>query len=163
MGHRDHQAPDRSSLPASRLTPPARFEWTRQPGTGPSTGTLGNLAGATVVELGCGSGHNLAHLVARHGAAGIGVDSDPAKISRARTGYGHLPSIRFTLADARHYLSAAVPGSADVVLSIFGALSFTDPPPLLTGTARILRPGGLLAVTLRADGHHDTVVVLRRL
>jgi len=115
-----------------------------------------------VLELGCGSGHNLAHLAARHGAAGIGVDNDPAKISRARSGYGHLPSIRFTLADARHYLDAATPGSADLVLSIFGAFSFTSPLPLLTATARILRPGGLLAITLRADDHHDTVIVLRR-
>jgi trans-aconitate methyltransferase len=58
-----------------------------------------------VIELGCGSGHNLAALAARHDAAGIGVDHDPAKIRR---------------------------------------------------------PGGLLAITLRADDHHDTVIVLRR-
>jgi hypothetical protein len=51
-----------------------------------------------------------------------------------------------------------------VVLSIFGAFSFTDDArPALTGTARILRPGGLVAaLTLRAGDHHDTVVVLRR-
>jgi SAM-dependent methyltransferase len=162
VGHSYHQAPGRSGLPSSRLTPPARFEWTRQPGTGPRARILGNLAGATVIELGCGSGHNLAHLVARHGVTGIGVDADPAKISQARAGYGHLPDIRFILADAHRYLSTAAPGSADLVLSIFGVFSFTDPRPVLAGTARILRPGGLLAVTLRADEHHDTVVVLRR-
>ena len=162
MGHSNHQAPDRSSQPAPPLTPPARFEWTRQPGTGPSTSILGNLADATVIELGCGSGHNLACLVARHGVTGIGIDADPAKISRARACYGHLPAIQFTLADACRYLTAAAPGSADVVLSIFGAFSFTDARPALTGAARILRPGGLLALTVRAGDHHDTVVVLRR-
>jgi len=161
MDHRDHQAPDRSGQPAPRLMPPARFEWTRQPGTGPSTSILGPLPGATVVELGCGSGHNLAHLVAHHGAIGIGLDHNPVKISRARTGYGHLPGIRFTLAEAHHYLNAAMPASADLVLSIFGAFSFTNPLALLTATARILRPGGLLAMTLRADAHHDAVLVLR--
>ena len=92
MDHRDHPASDRSSQPAPPLTPPARFEWTRQPGTGPGTPVLGTLTGAAVVELGCGTGRNLACLVARHGATGTGVDHDSAKISRARTGYGHLPA-----------------------------------------------------------------------
>lgn len=162
MDYRDYPAPDRSSQPAPRLTPPATFEWTRQPGAGPGTPVLGKLTGAAVIELGCGTGHNLACLVARHGATGTGVDNDPAKISRARAGYGHLPRIRFIHADAHRYLTAAGTGSADLVLSIFGALSFTDPLPLLSATARILRPGGRLAITLRADDHHDTVVVLRR-
>jgi SAM-dependent methyltransferase len=162
MDHRDHQAPDRSGQPAVRLMPPARFEWTRQPGTGPGTSILGPLPGTTVIELGSGGGHNLAHLVAHHGAIGIGVDHDPAKITRARSGYGHLPGIRFTLADAHHYLNTAMPASAGLVLSIFGAFSFTNPLTLLTATARILRPGGLLAVTLRADDDHDAVIVVRR-
>lgn len=158
MGYRYHPAPDRSSQPAPPLRPPATFEWTRQPGTGPGTQVLGPLAGAAVVELGCGTGHNLACLV----ATGTGIDNDPAKISRARTGYGHLPGIRFILADAHRYLTAAKIGSADLVLSIFGAFSFTDPLPLLDAAARIIRPGGHLAITLRAGEHHDTVVVLRR-
>lgn len=162
MGYRDHQAPDRSRQLAPRLIPPATFEWTRRPGTGPGTPTLGKLAGAAVVELGCGGGHNLACLVARHGAIGVGIDNDPAKIIRARAGYGHLPGIRFVLAEAHRCLTAAEPGSADLVLSIFGAFSFTDPLPLLTAAARILRPGGRLAITLRAGDHHDTVVVLCR-
>ena len=115
-----------------------------------------------VIELGCGSGHNLAHLAARYAAIGVGVDHNPAKIARARAAYGHLPGARFTLADARRYLTAAQPRSADLVVSIFGAFSFTDPLPLLTETARVLRPGGLLAITLRADDQHDMVVVLRR-
>lgn len=162
MGYRDHPASDRSSQPAPRLTPPATFEWTRQPGIGPGVSILGELAGAAVAELGCGTGHNLACLVARHGAAGTGVDNDPAKISRAQAGYGHLPAIKFIHADAHRYLTAAGTGSADLVLSIFGAFSFADPLPLLNGTARILRPGGRLAITLRADDHYDTVVVFRR-
>ncbi len=162
MDDSDHPAPDRSRQLAPRLIPPATFEWTRQPGTGPPTSILGQLRAAVVVELGCGAGHNLACLAARHGATGIGVDHDPAKISRARAGYGHLTGLRFAVADAHRYLTAAEPGSADLVLSIFGALSFTDQLPLLDATARILPPGGHLAITLRADDHHDTVVILRR-
>jgi SAM-dependent methyltransferase len=98
----------------------------------------------------------------RHCATGTGVDNDPAKISRARTGYGHLPGIRFIHADAHRYLTAAEAGSANLVLSTFGAFSFTNPLPLLNAAARIPRPCGRLAITLRAGDHNDTVVVLRR-
>jgi ubiquinone/menaquinone biosynthesis C-methylase UbiE len=97
---------------------------------------MGPLTGAKVIELGCGSGHNLACLATHHGVTGIGVDHDPAKISRAHAAYGNLPGAHFTLADARHYLATAQPRSADLVVSIFGAFSFTDPLPLLRGTAR---------------------------
>jgi SAM-dependent methyltransferase len=163
MDHRYHQAPDRSSRPAQRLTPPGRIEWTRQPGTGPHPAILlGDLAGATVIELGCGTGHNLAHLGYHYSVSGTGVDHDPAKITRARDCYGYLPGIQFTCSDAQRYLNATEHGSVDLVLSVFGAFSFTDPLPLLTATARVLRTGGLLAVTLRADERHDTVIVLRR-
>ena len=61
----------------------ARLEWTRRPGTGPPPGILGDLAGQVVIELGCGSGHNLAVLAARYGALVTGVDHDSAKIFRA--------------------------------------------------------------------------------
>jgi hypothetical protein len=54
------------------------------------------------------------------------------------------------------------PASADACLSIFGAFSFSPPRPLLQATARALRPGGLLAITLRASDHHDTVTILTR-
>jgi SAM-dependent methyltransferase len=162
MDNRDHPPPCRSSAPTARLTAPACFEWTRRPGIGPGVALLLPLAGAKVVELGCGSGRNLAHLVAQCGSVGIGIDHDPAKIGRARGGYGHLPGMHFVLTDARTYLKATAPGSVDLVLSIFGAFSFTDPLPLLTDVARVLRPGGQLAITLRADDRHDTVVVLRR-
>lgn len=139
-----------------------RFEWTRQPGVGPLVAILGDLRGRIVVELGCGSGHNLAHLVTHHGARGIGVDHAAGKVSRARSLYGDLPDLDFVLDDAAAYLNAAEPGSVDVCLSVFGAFSFSEPHPLLAATARVLRPGGSLALTLRLDEQHDRVAVLRR-
>jgi SAM-dependent methyltransferase len=141
---------------------PNRFEWTRVPGIGPGPETLGDLRGRTVVEIGCGSGHNLAHLVVHRGARGIGIDHDPAKIGRATSFYGHLTGIDFHLADAADKLNALPPSSVDVCLSIFGALSFSDPGPILSATARALKPTALLALTLRADEHHDHVLILSR-
>jgi SAM-dependent methyltransferase len=162
MDRHDHQASPRSRRPARRLTTPARLEWTRQPGTGPGTSVLGPLAGRTVAELGCGSGHNLAHIVAACGAIGIGIDRDPAKISRARGRYGHLANLAFVHGDAAAVLAALPPSSIDVCLSIFGALSFSPPRPLLQAAAHALRPGGRLAITLRADDRRDYVIVFTR-
>jgi SAM-dependent methyltransferase len=146
---------------AERLTPPGRLELTRRSGTGPDASLLGDLTEAVVVELGCGSGHNLAHL-ATHGARCTGIDHDATRIHRARTYYGHLPGLRFLHGDAAEHLRGVPPGSVDVCLSIFGAFSFTDPRPLLTAVAHALRPGGQLLIALRADDRHDHVTVLTR-
>ncbi len=89
-----HRPTSRRSLHATQdVAVPTHFEWTRQPGIGPGLAILGELQGQTVVEVGCGGGHNLAHLVAYHGVTGIGVDHDAEKITRARLAYSHLPSI----------------------------------------------------------------------
>jgi SAM-dependent methyltransferase len=141
---------------------PARLEWTRQPGTGPPPAILGNLTGRTVVELGCGSGHNLAVLASRHHATATGIDRDPAKAARARQLYGNIPGLRVICTDAAAYLATLEAGSIDACLSIFGALSFSPPGPILAAAARALRPAGLLAITLRASDHHDTVMILAR-
>jgi len=141
----------------------ARLEWTRQPGAGPPPGILGDLSGRAVLELGCGSGHNLAVLAARHGAIVTGVDHDPAKVARAAELYGRLPRLQVVRADAGAYLATVPAGTVDVCLSIFGALSFDpDPAALLARCARALRPGGLLGVTIRAGDEHDAVVILAR-
>ena len=140
----------------------ARLEWTRQPGTGPPPAILGDLTGRTVAELGCGTGHNLAVLAARHRAHATGIDRDPAKVARARQLYGDIPGLRVIHADAASYLAGLPAASVDICLSIFGAFSFSPPRPLLQATARALRPGGLLAVTLRTSDHHDTVTILTR-
>ena len=139
-----------------------RLEWTRHPGTGPPPAILGNLTGKTVLELGCGAGHNLAVLARRHGANATGIDHDPAKVARALELYGSIPGLQVTRADAASYLAALPAASVDACLSIFGALSFTPPGPILKAAARALRPGGLLAVTLRASDHQDAVVILAR-
>lgn len=144
------------------MSVPDRFEWTRQPGIGPAPSVLGELRGRTVVEIGCGSGHNLAHLVARRNAHGIGIDHDPHKIERARGLYGHLPGIAFLLGDAADTLAGLPPSTVDLCVSIFGALSFSAPGPILAAAARALRPGGLLAVTLRADEDRDRVTILTK-
>ncbi|UED87182.1 class I SAM-dependent methyltransferase [Streptomyces profundus] len=161
MDDRHHPPRPGRRRAAERLIPPSRLELTRRPGVGPDASLLGDLTGALVVELGCGSGHNLAHLTTR-GAHCIGIDRDPFKVHRARTLYGHLPRLRFRHGDASDQLRRLPTGSADVCLSIFGAFSFVAPRPLLAATANALRPGGQLLIVLRADDHHDYLTVLTR-
>ncbi|MGH3874153.1 MAG: class I SAM-dependent methyltransferase [Pseudonocardiaceae bacterium] len=162
MDHRHRPTSRRSLRSPHEIAAPTHFEWTRQSGIGPDLAILGELQEQTVVEVGCGSGHNLAHLVTHHGAIGIGVDHDAEKITRARLAYSHLPRIRFTLADAVDHLASTKQASIDICLSIFGAFSFADPTSLLIAASRAIRPGGLLAITLRVDDYHDNVIVLRR-
>jgi SAM-dependent methyltransferase len=139
-----------------------RLEWTRQPGTGPPSEILGDLADRVVVELGCGAGHNLAVLAVRYGAIAVGIDHDPAKVARARELYGGIPGLRLIQADAACYLAALPAASVDVCLSVFGAFSFSSPGPLLAAAAHALRPAGLLVITLRAGDHRDAVVIFSR-
>jgi SAM-dependent methyltransferase len=162
MDHRYLQTPRRSRRPAERLNVRDRFEWTRAPGVGPPLSTLGDLTGKQAIEVGCGGGHNLAHLVVHHGCRAVGVDHDLAQIERARRLYGTIPGLTFVHADAATYLHTIPRVSADLCLSIFGAFSFADLRPLAAGAARVLRPEGLLALTIRSTESTDLVLILAR-
>ena len=101
--------------------------------------------GATVVDVGCGTGRALPALRDAVGPDGtvIGVDITPemlgvARAARASTGAGLL------LADARR-----LPLSARAVVAVFAAglvNHLPDVPAGLTELARITRPGGRLAI-----------------
>lgn len=82
-----------------------RIDWTQHPGHGPSAELLGELTGRRVVELGCGPGDTIAHLAARHDADATGVDASPAQIARARTRFGHISGLRFTVNEASTWLA----------------------------------------------------------
>jgi len=111
-----------------------------------------SLAGATVVDLGCGGGHWARALAAR-GARVAALDLSFAQLRHARRqgrpgGPGpalvHADGERLPLADR----------SVDVVLSDHGALGFVDPEPALAELARVLRPGGRLAFCVGSPLRH---------
>lgn len=124
---------------------PRRLEWTQIPGLGPGEEILGDVAGSTALELGCGTGENAAVLASR-GAHTTGIDAAPTQIDRARTRWGHVPGVTFVNAEAGTYLTQPGP-SFTIVLSIFGALDFAPPDLLLPLAAARLRPGGILAIS----------------
>lgn len=119
------------------------LNWTQYPDHGPDESVLGELAGRRVLELGSGTGSNLAHL-ATLGAICTGVDLTPSRTETATADWGHLSGLEFVTADAATYL-AQTAESVDVVYSIFGAVWFIDPAVLLPLVRKRMRPGGSFA------------------
>jgi 2-polyprenyl-3-methyl-5-hydroxy-6-metoxy-1,4-benzoquinol methylase len=122
------------------------MEWTQRPGIGPGAEILGNdLDGQRVVELGCGSGHNTAHL-ASLGADVIGIDSSRGQIRRATGHYGHTGA-EFLHSTASAYLNRDR-DRLDAIVSVFGAIGLTEPFKLLYACSRRLGRRGVLAFSV---------------
>ncbi|MGW6732704.1 class I SAM-dependent methyltransferase [Streptomyces sp. NPDC055013] len=119
------------------------LNWTQYADHGPNEAVLGPMAGRKVLELGSGSGSNLAHL-ATLGATGLGVDVAPARETVARERWSDLPGLEFQTAEATAFLNETGE-TFDVVLSIFGAVWFVDPDTLLPLIRSRMAPGGILA------------------
>ncbi|MFF0449748.1 class I SAM-dependent methyltransferase [Streptomyces sp. NPDC004609] len=119
------------------------LNWTQYADHGPDETVLGPAAGRRVLELGSGSGSNLAHLVTL-GATGLGVDVAPARETVARERWGELPGLEFRTVEATAFLSET-DETFDLVLSIFGAVWFVDPDTLLPLIRSRMAPGGILA------------------
>ncbi len=98
---------------------------------------LGLPAGSVVLDLACGTG-DLAVLAHHRGLRGVGVD-----LSRGMLAARH-PGVPAAQADA-----LALPladGAVDGVVSGFALRNFTDLRASLAEAARVLRPGGRLAL-----------------
>jgi SAM-dependent methyltransferase len=109
---------------------------------------LGDVAGAAVLELGCGSAP-CARWLSVQGARVVGLDLSGgmlrhARLAAARTG------IVVPLVQAGAEALPFVDGSFDLVCSAFGAVPFVaDSAAVMHEVARVLRPGGrwVFAVT----------------
>lgn len=133
---------------AEPLAVPARMEWTTRPGQGPGADVLGpDLRGKRLLELGCGPGHNAAHLATRHGAHVTGVDLVGLQVRRARSHYGRLNNLTFVAGHALHYLHAS-DEQFDSIYSVFGAVGLVAPELLLPAIAQRLTPGRVLAFSV---------------
>ncbi|MFF9786579.1 class I SAM-dependent methyltransferase [Streptomyces nigrescens] len=137
-----------SAEPAEALAVPSRMEWGTRPGQGPDADLLGpDLRGRHVLELGCGPGHNVAHIAVHRGATVTGVDLVGLQIRRARSHYGRLCSARFVAGHALHYLQATNE-KHDAIYSVFGAIGLVAPELLLPAIAEQLASGGTLAFSV---------------
>jgi demethylmenaquinone methyltransferase/2-methoxy-6-polyprenyl-1,4-benzoquinol methylase len=112
---------------------------------------LGLAPGAHIVDLACGTG-DLAALAEAHGLCAIGVDRSMGMLAQARRRRAARTLLR---ADGTSLPLRS--GSADGVVCGFALRNVVAIPPLLTEVARVLRPGGPLAI-LEVDQPGNAVV-----
>jgi len=110
--------------------------------------------GASVLEVGCGSGR-LARALAEAGYAVLGVDASPPMVDLARR---HAPAARFEVRSLPTGKPTGAPGglpAADAVVSTGHVLNYLDSSAdilrALGELAGAVRPGGLLALDLMTE------------
>jgi len=113
-------------------------------------------AGTTLLDLGCGPGHEMA-CWSRAGLKLTGVDLSPANLARART---HAPGATFLCADMTRQMFSLQ--SFEVVVAFYSLIHVPrrQQARLLRRTQAWLKPGGLFIANLAArpfaamyDGH----------
>jgi len=95
-----------------------------------------------VLELGCGAAW-WSIALAHEGARVMGLDFSPKRLEQARRLMARA-RVDFPLVRAHAEFLPYPPDCFDLVLSDYGATTFTDPLRTIPETARVLRPGGLL-------------------
>jgi ubiquinone/menaquinone biosynthesis C-methylase UbiE len=111
-----------------------------------ATAGLANARELTAIDLACGPGTYTRQLAAHVGRA-IGADLTPAMVEKARAEAARdgITNVEFVCADI--YALPFADASAGIVSCGYAFHHMTDPPRALAEMARVLRPGGRMAVT----------------
>lgn len=102
----------------------------------------GATAGRRALDLCCGQG-NVSKALVDRGCTVVGLDFSPAMLERARA---RVPEGRFLEGDAQDM--PLKNGYFDIVVSNFGVCHAADQPRVLAEIRRVLRPGGIFAMTV---------------
>jgi ubiquinone/menaquinone biosynthesis C-methylase UbiE len=114
------------------------------------TATAGLSAGDTLLEIGCGTGQ-LTKSLASSGFTLTAIDIGPSMIAAARQ---HLASSPASFQVTTFEDFTAADRSFDLIISA-AAFHWTDPEIKYAKTARLLRPGGWLAVLGNEESYDD--------
>ncbi|HYM15696.1 MAG TPA: methyltransferase domain-containing protein [Dehalococcoidia bacterium] len=118
---------------------------------------LGAVRGKRALVLGCGGGQDVVAL-ARLGATAVGIDQSPAQLAYARryAGNRRVDNASFVEGDLTD-LSRFDDASFDFAISIHALDYVADVERALAEAARVLKPGGVLAVAVKHpfDVHID--------
>jgi len=106
-------------------------------------GVLDEVAGRTVLELGCGAAQWSAALV-HQGAQAVGLDFSARQLDHARK-HSAAQDVDVPLVQASGEQFPFADASFDIVFCDHGAMSFCDPRRTVPEAARVLRSGGQLA------------------
>ena len=97
--------------------------------------------GETVLEVGFGGGGLIEALLAA-GARPLGADVSPAMVERANRRFGRGVAVALASVEALPFAG----GAADKAASVNNIYFWPDPTAGMAELARVLRPGGLLAI-----------------
>lgn len=100
------------------------------------------LAGARVVELGCGTGRNVAKIIAAGASSYIGIDQSPKMLEKARVKH---PELSFITGDILQTLPIEN-ASVDFILVALVFEHLNSLKPTLSEISRILKPQGQLRI-----------------
>lgn len=111
-----------------------------------ATAGLASASSLVAIDLACGPGTYTRPLAARVGRA-IGADLTPAMVEKARAEAARdgIANIEFVCADI--YALPFADKSAGIVSCGYAFHHMTDPPRALAEMARVLQPGGRMAIT----------------
>jgi len=98
-------------------------------------------ANARVLEAGCGEGYGAGDAQAAGATAVVALDYDAVAVAHARRRYG-VPTVQGNLVDLPF-----ADGAFDMVLGLQTIEHLWDQPQFVAECARVLLPGGLLALT----------------
>ncbi len=108
-----------------------------------------DLAGKTILDIGCGCGGAAFHLIRQHGAAHVtGIDVEPLVIERAAElaeQYEMTGETAFVTVNPGPLSFAD--NSMDVIFSKDAFLHIPDKEALMLDCARVLKPGGIIAAS----------------
>ncbi|MEO6889111.1 MAG: methyltransferase domain-containing protein [Ktedonobacteraceae bacterium] len=113
--------------------------------------------GATILDVGCGTGQDAQELARAVGPRGrvVGIDSSKTMLEVARTRAAHAQvAVEFVLADARHLPFADASFDGCQASRVFGHLR--KPGQALAEMVRVARPGARIVAS---DGDLDLIVV----
>jgi 2-polyprenyl-6-hydroxyphenyl methylase/3-demethylubiquinone-9 3-methyltransferase len=129
--------PESEFRPLHRINP-LRLDWIAQRAT---------LAGARVVDVGCGGGL-LSDAMAQRGADVLGIDlaDKPLKVAQLHALEAGTTSVDYRLISAEA-LAAEQPASADVVTCMEMLEHVPQPESIVRACATLLRPGGRMFVS----------------
>jgi SAM-dependent methyltransferase len=112
--------------------------------------TAGLRAGSAVLEIGCGTGQ-LTRGLASRGLDLTAIDIGPAMIAAAGHAVGDAP-VSFQVTSFEDFSESG--GPFDLIVSA-AAFHWIDPAVKYAKSARLLRPGGWLAVVGNADDYDE--------
>lgn len=137
--------PDAPGLPA--LAAVEEFHIGGRAATAALVEQLGLEPGMRVLDVGCGIGGTARYLASTYGVEVLGVDLTPDFVETATEltrRVGLAGQVSFRVGDAS---ALDVPaGSFDRVVMLHVGMNVADKPALIRGLARMLAPGGMLAV-----------------